>query len=145
MGMYLVAGAEANTWNVCLAHPVGAIGRKIPFAGGWGSTGQQFERFLSSVHDLMIFGQGPRRKDFIEFEDEPGVTWLLVMKQFHFDIRAVFDKLLYLGQDTVRGFPEGHTAVNEDRRLVRDGVDGRCLDVHIRDRDLAMSEERIIA
>src|SRR2546421_422227 len=34
MGMDFVAGAKADARNARLAHPIGAVGRKIPFAGG---------------------------------------------------------------------------------------------------------------
>src|SRR5260221_1288626 len=143
--MNFVAGAETDAGNPRFAVPVDAVCREVPFACLRRGAVEQCERPLARLHKRMVVWQGPRREDFIQFEDESSIAWLVILQEFHFYVGPISYDALDLIQDALWRLTESHAAVNKDCGLIWYGVDGWRLDVHVGYGDLAVSEKRIVA
>ncbi len=101
---------------------------------------------LSRLNECMIFLQCPGREIFIHRENKTSVGRFVVEEFFEFD--GVFilnwNKRLDLRPDLLLCFPKRHTAIDKDNGRIRYGIDGWCLNQHITNSDLAMTQKFVI-
>src|SRR5437763_11079354 len=77
----LLTRAKADGWDTGLAHPVGGIGRKYPFAGLCRASIATFKGGLACPHVGMIFWQRPGGKDFFYRKGEARIAWHFIHRQ----------------------------------------------------------------
>src|SRR5229473_413490 len=114
MCVNLVAGAEADTRNACLTHPVRAVCREIPLARFSSPAIERSQRLLPGLHKRMIVGQRPRREYLVEREDKAGIAWFVILQQFHLYVGTFAYDLPHLLKHAVGSLAKSHPAINED-------------------------------
>ncbi len=94
----------------------------------------------------MFLVQCPGWEIFINREDETRVRRLFIEQGFYFN--ALFallrDQGFHLSNRIFLGLTEGHTPVDIDNSFIRHSVDAGSFNSHIRDSDLAMTQEGVV-
>src|SRR5688572_2420083 len=147
MCSFFIARAKTNRWDSRFARPIYAVRREVPLAtwGFWQTN--MFTRQLSRLDERMILLQCPCREIFIHGENKSCIGRLVIKEFFQFDGIAIFfrDQRFDLRPNLLFGFSKCHAAVNKNDGFIRHCVDGWGFDMQITDRNLPMTQKRMIA